>query len=284
MDNAIAAPAHHPVNLRGDYSQADGDYLVDPNTHRHSAVDLQVWRRLFDRQVRDLATRAVPEVVTGLRELALDRDRIPDLEATSRRLQRLSDWTLVAVPGLIPEHAFFGHLAARRFPVTVWMRAPHEIDYLVEPDFFHDFFGHVPLLAHRVFGDFVQRYGQLAASAADEAWMRPLARLYWYTVEFGLQRTAEGLRAYGAGILSSHRETEYALHSPVPRRHSFDAARVLRTPYCIDALQLQYFVVDRLEALYEAVDAPEFRAAWSEAALAARACAPTVATPENAPG
>jgi phenylalanine-4-hydroxylase len=160
----------------------------------------------------------------------------------------------VVVPGLIPEEAFFSLLAQRRFPVTHWIRREDEFDYVVEPDVFHDLFGHVPLLFNPVFADYMQAYGQggLKASRLDACEM--LARLYWYTVEFGLIQTPLGLRAYGAGILSSGGELRYSVTSTAPLRLAFDLQRSMRTRYRIDCYQPNYFVIDSFEQLFEATE------------------------------
>lgn len=186
------------------------------------------------------------------------------------------------MPGLIPEAQFFAHLAARRFPVTVWMRRPEELDYLAEPDLFHDFFGHVPLLADPVYAAFVAAYGRRGARLAAQrpALLRPLARLYWYGVEFGLLHDARhGLRAYGAGILSSHAETCHAVDSPLPQRIAFDADRVLCSDYLIDGFQRTYFVLEDLGALFAIIDDPRF-----EQRCAAAAAAPAIAPGEVVAG
>ena len=161
------------------------------------------------------------------------------------------------MPGLIPEEAFFALLAERKFPVTDWIRTPEEFDYVVEPDVFHDLFGHVPLLFNPVFADYMQAYGAggLKASRLDACEL--LARLYWYTVEFGLIDTPQGLRAYGAGILSSAGELRHAVLSPEPQRIAFDLQRLMRTLYKIDSYQAGYFVIDSFRQLFDAT-APDF--------------------------
>jgi phenylalanine-4-hydroxylase len=184
-------------------------------------------------------------------------NEIPRLESTSEALRKATGWELVAVPGLVPDLTFFEHLANRRFPVTVWLREPHEFDYIVEPDIFHDFFGHVPLLFNPVFADYLQQYGKGGLKALDLDALKYLARLYWYTVEFGLIRTSEGLRVYGAGILSSGGEIEYCLTSPHPRRVALDIERTMRTQYKIDSYQETYFVINDFQQLFDAT-APDF--------------------------
>jgi phenylalanine-4-hydroxylase len=242
--------------LRGDYSRARADFTVDQDPTAYRPQEQRLWRRLHARQAALLPGRAAPEFLRHLQ--ALDcAETIPDFEAVSRRLRRASGWELVAVPGLIPDRAFFDHLAHRRFPVTVWLRRPEEFDYIVEPDVFHDFFGHVPLLFDPAYADYLQAYGEGGLKAEGLDALPMLARLYWYTVEFGLVRTAGGLRIFGAGILSSGSEVRYALESPKPRRLAFDLERILRTEYRIDRFQDTYFVIESFERLV-ADTAPDF--------------------------
>jgi phenylalanine-4-hydroxylase len=257
------APAGQAVKLRGDYSAASPEYVVEQAWSRYTPAEHALWGRLVSRQL-DLVDRyGATQVTAGLQALHL-AERIPRFDEASRVLRRASGWEIVAVPGLIPERNFFAHLAKRHFPVTVWLRTPQEIDYLSEPDVFHDFFGHVPLLCDPVFADFMQAYGNAGTKAEAEGGLKMLARLYWYCVEFGLIRSGGQLRAYGAGILSSAGETVYSLQDPRPHRIGFDLERVIRTDYLIDAYQQTYFVVDSFEQLfrnsYERDFAPLYRA------------------------
>ena len=238
--------------LRGQYAGARADYGVDQPA-RYPMEQQALWRRLYARQMALLPACADPVYLAHLDELDA-ADGIPDFERTSARLRRATGWELVAVPGLIPDPAFFEHLAHRRFPVTVWLRRPEEFDYIVEPDVFHDFVGHVPLLFEPAFADYLQAYGEGGLKAARQEALPMLARLYWYTVEFGLIRTSGGLRAYGAGLLSSGGEVRYALESATPRRLPFDRECILRTEYRIDRFQDTYFVIDRFDQLYAALD------------------------------
>lgn len=233
--------------LRGDYSFKAADWTV-PQAGT-SAEDEAVWRLLVDRQTALAERHAAPEFLRGLATLGIGRS-IPDFVQVSERLGRLTGWEIVGVPGLIPDAAFYDHLAHRRFPVTVWIRKRSELDYLVEPDLFHDFFGHVPLLANPVFADYMQLYGRRGMEAGERIDL--LARLYWYTVEFGLIRTPAGLKIYGAGILSSAREVKHAIESPDVEYLPFDAPTVMRRPYVIDRLQDTYFVLDDFRQLFEA--------------------------------
>jgi phenylalanine-4-hydroxylase len=190
----------------------------------------------------------VPEFLEGVALLGME-EGIPDFRRLSDRLMKLTGWQVVAVPGLVPEDVFFEHLANRRFVAGNFIRKPEELDYLEAPDVFHDVFGHVPLLAHKVFADYMQAYGEGGLRSMGFGALHKLARLYWYTVEFGLIETAEGVRIYGAGILSSAGESRFALDSPSPNRLGFDLMRVLRTRYRIDAYQQTYFVIESFESL-----------------------------------
>ena len=243
------APAANEVRLRGDYSRADADYVVAQDWGHYTPAEHALWGRLVERQLTLVEQYGAREVVAGLKALSLG-ERIPRFEDASEVLRKATGWRIVAVPGLIPESNFFGHLAERRFPVTVWLRTPHEMDYLSEPDVFHDFFGHVPLLCNPVFADFMQAYGVAGRKAAAEDGIRMLARLYWYCVEFGLIREDGELRAYGSGILSSAGETVYSVADPRPHRIGFNLERVIRTDYLIDDFQKTYFVIDSFEQLF----------------------------------
>ncbi|MGE0423326.1 MAG: phenylalanine 4-monooxygenase [Reyranellaceae bacterium] len=249
--------------LRGDYSAMAEDWTVRQPANGYSAEEHGTWRTLLSRQTLLAQRHACAEFLDGLAALRLD-EKVPAFERASDVLQRRTGWRIVGVPGLIPDDAFYGHLAARRFPVTVWIRRRDELDYLAEPDLFHDFFGHVPLLANPVFADYMQAYGQRGVEAGP-ANVHRLARLYWYTVEFGLIRTAYGPKIYGAGIISSAKETLYAVESDVPVRLPFDARRVMRTAYEIDRLQRTYFVLDEFRQLFDATQV-DFPALYAELA------------------
>lgn len=246
------APTHKPVALRGNYAEAAADYTVTQHWDRYTDEDHAIWRELYDRQMRLVERYAAPQFLAGARALKASPDGIPRIEDTNHILAAATGWQIVAVPGLIPEEHFFAHLAQRRFPVTVWIRRREELDYLSEPDIFHDFFGHVPLLTDPVFARFMQAYGAAGPKAIAAGGLKMLARLYWYMVEFGLIRTPAGLRAYGSGILSSKAETVYSIESPRPHRIAFDLERVMRTDYLIDDFQQTYFVLDSFEQLFHA--------------------------------
>lgn len=242
--------------LRGDYSKADDRYVVAQDWSAYTQEQHDLWRRLYQRQARLLPDRACDVFIDSLAKMDA-ADRIPQFERTTEALYKATGWQLVAVPGLVPDLTFFEHLANRRFPVTVWLREPHEFDYIVEPDAFHDFFGHVPLLFNPIFADHLQEYGKGGLKALKLDGLSYLARLYWYTVEFGLMQSPQGLRAYGAGILSSGAEIEHCLTSPAPRRIAFDVERVMRTQYKIDSFQETYFVIRDFEQLFNDT-APDF--------------------------
>ncbi|MDZ5647073.1 phenylalanine 4-monooxygenase [Nitrospirillum sp. BR 11828] len=237
--------------LRGDYSAMAADYTIPQGWDAITAEEHARWRTLYDRQSALLPRYAAPEFMACLARLDA-RDGVPHFGRASEVLDRATGWTLVAVPGLLPNDVFFNHLAEKRFPVTNWIRRADEMDYLVEPDVFHDFFGHVPLLMHPVFADYLQAYGKKGAEAEAHGGLERLARLYWYMVEFGLISTPQGLRAYGAGMLSSRGETQYCIESPQPNRVGFDLERVMRTRYRIDDYQETYFVLDSFEQLFQA--------------------------------
>jgi phenylalanine-4-hydroxylase len=246
------APTHKPVTLRGDYSRAAADYTVAQEWGSYSEAEHAVWRTLYTRQIQLIERYAAPEFVAGTRALNASAECIPRMDDTNRVLAQATGWEVVAVPGLIPEEQFFAHLAARRFPVTRWIRRVEELDYLSEPDIFHDFFGHVPLLTNPMFARFMQAYGEAGPKAIAAGALPMLARLYWYMVEFGLIATPAGLRVYGSGILSSQGETVYSIEDPRPHRIAFDLERVMRTAYLIDDFQRTYFVIDSFEQLFRA--------------------------------
>ncbi len=234
-------------NLRLKSASEDG--TIPQDWDRYSAREHATWDRLFERQTALLDSRATPEFLGGLDLLRLSRPGIPDFSELSERLMAATGWRVVAVPGLIPDVLFFDHLAHRRFVAGRFIRPPEQLDYLEEPDVFHDIFGHVPLLANPVFADYMQAYGEGGLRAAHLGAIERLARLYWYTVEFGLIRDGDRLRLYGAGIVSSHGESLFALDDPSPNRLGFDLERLMRTPYRIDDFQQSYFVIDSFDDL-----------------------------------
>jgi phenylalanine-4-hydroxylase len=247
---------------RGDYSTARSDYTCEQPMQAYNAADHERWRRLYADRLAGLPGLACDEFLDALHALEAS-DSVPSLEAASKPLMKATGWQLVAVPGLIPEGAFFALLADRKFPVTWWLREENEFNYIVEPDIFHDFFGHVPLLFNPMFADYMQAYGKGGMKAERLHALHHLARLYWYTVEFGLINTPKGLRVYGAGILSSGSEPRYSLHDARPQRVAFDLLRVMRSLYKIDDFQATYFVINSFEQLMRET-APDFTSLYAQ--------------------
>jgi phenylalanine-4-hydroxylase len=228
---------------------ARADWTIDQGWESYSPEQHATWKTLFERQTKLLPGRACDEFVQGMRELPIGADRIPDFRRLSDVLMKRTGWQVVAVPGLVPDEVFFEHLANRRFPSGHFIRKPHELDYLEEPDVFHDVFGHVPMLMNPVIADYIQAYGEGGLRAQRLGKLANLARVYWYTVEFGLLQQSDGLRIYGAGIASSYTESVFALDDASPNRIRFDLERVLRTRYRIDDFQETYFVIGDLDEL-----------------------------------
>ena len=227
------------------------DWTVPQGWSDYTAEEHSTWLTLYDRQLAGLSGRACDAFLHGLDALDLRGGGIPDFTVISERLRALTGWSVVAVPGLIPDDVFFEHLANRRFPAGSFIRKPHELDYLQEPDVFHDVFGHVPMLTDPAFADYMAAYGRGGARALELGRLHNLARLYWYTVEFGLMQSPSGLRIYGAGIVSSRAETVFSLEDGSPNRLAFNLERVMRSPYRIDDFQQTYFVIPSLDELLE---------------------------------
>lgn len=257
MNNALAADP--PPGAAADWTIPQGwtDYSVGEHA---------MWDRLFARQSAMLPGRVVPAFIEGLDVLRLSRPGIPDFEELSGQLMQATGWRVVAVPGLVPDEIFFEHLANRRFVAGRFIRTPEQIDYLEEPDVFHDVFGHVPLLAHQAFADYMQAYGEGGLRAMRHHAIDKLARLYWYTVEFGLIRDGADLKIFGSGIVSSYGESIYALDDPAPNRLGFDLKRVLRTHYEIDDYQRNYFVIDSFDDLLKQTLETNFAPLYEEIA------------------
>ena len=251
---------------RVEHQQTDKGYVpvyttavVEQPWADYKAEDHATWGTLYQRQRELLVGRASDEFLQAQDEMGMSPHAIPRFDQLNEVLGAATGWTLIGVEGLLPELDFFDHLANRRFPVTWWIRRPDQIDYIAEPDLFHDLFGHVPLLMNPLFADYMQAYGRGGVKAhgvGPEALVN-LTRLYWYTVEFGLINTSQGLRIYGAGIVSSKGESLYSLESPAPNRLGFDLQRIMRTRYRIDTFQKTYFVIDSYEQLIEAT-LPDF--------------------------
>src|SRR5438046_6369086 len=242
------------------------DHTVEQNWAAYTEDEHAIWRRLFERQQKLLKGRACREYLDGLQGLGVAAHGIPDFRRLSGMLDRATGWRIVPVPGLVPDDVFFAFLAARRFPSTCFIRRRDQLDYLQEPDVFHDICGHVPMLMNPVFADYMQAYGEGGLKALRLGHLEELARLYWYTVEFGLSATPEGLRIYGSGILSSAGESIYCLEDPHPHRLGFDLRRVMRTQYHIDRYQESYFVIDDFQQLFAATR-PDFAPIYREIAM-----------------
>jgi len=259
--NAMDSPrrVEHQMTDKG-YVPVYATGVIEQPWDGYSAEEHRTWATLFARQMALLPDRACPEFFDGMHRLGMSEDAIPKFSDLNRILKANTGWELIAVEGLLPELTFFEHLANRRFPVTWWIRKTEQIDYISEPDLFHDLFGHVPLLLLPVFADYMQAYGEggLKAARYGNEPLTELTRLYWYTVEFGLVNTPEGLRIYGSGIASSKSETLYSLESEAPNRIGFDLRRVMRTRYRIDSFQKSYFVIESFEQLFRATVDPDF--------------------------
>ncbi len=241
--------------------------VVEQQWSGYSDTDHRVWSELYARQRDVLAGRACSEFIDNQSRMGMTPSRIPKFEELNAALRPATGWEIVGVEGLLPELAFFDHLANRRFPVTWWIRKPEQMDYLSEPDLFHDLFGHVPLLMNPMFADYMAAYGRggVKAHALGATALTQLTRLYWYTVEFGLIRESQGLRIYGSGIVSSKGESLHCLESAAPNRIGFDLRRVMRTRYRIDTYQKTYFVIDSFEQLMRATQ-PDFTPIYAELA------------------
>ncbi|WP_271679767.1 phenylalanine 4-monooxygenase [Thermomonas mangrovi] len=258
LENIVTDKGKVPVYATGVVDQPWDDY---------SDVDHGVWKALYQRQREILVGRASDEFLQAQDMMGMSPDRIPRFAELNAVLEAATGWTIVGVEGLLPELDFFEHLANRRFPVSWWIRRPDQLDYIEEPDLFHDLFGHVPLLMIPAFADYMQAYGRGGVKAhgigADA--LANLTRLYWYTVEFGLIRQHDGLRIYGSGIVSSKGESIHCLESAAPNRIGFDLERIMRTRYRIDSYQKTYFVIDSFEQLMDATR-PDFTPIYARVA------------------
>jgi phenylalanine-4-hydroxylase len=243
---------------------AASDWTIPQNWRAYTAEEHATWDTLFERQAKLLPGRASQAYLNGLDALRLSESGIPNFEELSERLMKLTGWQVVAVPGLVPDEVFFDHMANRRFVAGNFIRRPDQLDYLQEPDVFHDVFGHVPMLADPVFADYLAAYGRGGVRAMELGALKQLGRLYWYTVEFGLVQEAEGLRIYGAGIVSSSAESRFALDDPSPNRIGFDLRRVMRTEYRIDDFQQNYFIIPSFDELLRVTIETDFAPLYEE--------------------
>lgn len=243
---------------------ANADWTISQRWEQFGAQEHATWDKLFSRQSEMLPGRAADAFLRGMDVLKLSKPGIPDYRELNQRLMAATGWQVVAVPGLVPDDVFFEHLANRRFPAGNFIRAPEQLDYLQEPDVFHDVFGHVPMLADPVFADYMVAYGKGGLRSLGFGALDHLARLYWYTVEFGLIREPQGLRIYGAGIVSSFGESIFALDDPSPNRLGFELLRVMRTHYRIDDYQQNYFVISSLDDLLKVTVETDFGPLYSQ--------------------
>ncbi len=225
------------------------DFIIEQRWSKYTKDEHDIWNTLYAQQIDVLKGRAVTEFYDGLAALDLNQGCIPDLTKLNPKLKALTGWEVIMVPHLVPDDVFFTHLANKRFPAGRFIRGRDQMDYLQEPDVFHDIFGHVPLLAQPVFADYMQAYGQGGLRALEYDCLKNLARLYWYTVEFGLMKTDDGMRIYGAGIASSRTESVFAVDDPSPNRLHFDLERVMHTDYRINDFQQVYFAIESFEQL-----------------------------------
>ncbi|MBN9788451.1 phenylalanine 4-monooxygenase [Pseudonocardia sp. TMWB2A] len=237
---------------------ANADWTIPQDWERFTAEEHGVWDTLFARQAAMLPGRACDAFLRGIDVLKLEKPGIPDFAELNKRLMAATGWQVVAVPGLVPDDVFFDHLANRRFVSGNFIRRADQLDYLQEPDVFHDVFGHLPMLADPVFADYMEAYGKGGLRSLEFGSLKKLARLYWYTVEFGLMRENGALRIYGAGIVSSYGESIFALDDDSPNRIGFDLERVMRTEYRIDDYQQNYFVIDSLDDLLHTTTDTDF--------------------------
>lgn len=230
------------------------NYVVDQGYSKYTDEDHKIWSILHTKQGEILKNRASPEFLQGIEDMKLSPNHIPNFKELSNILQARTGWSIVPVPGIIPGYDFFCHLANKRFPAANWIRSKDQLEYLEEADLFHDIYGHVPLLTNPFFTDFMQTYGQKGLKAKDQGSLPFLAHLYWYTVEFGLIQTQNGLRISGSGIISSSGESVYSLESNEPNRIKFNLKRIMRTNYKIDTYQAVYFVINSYEQLFKEVN------------------------------
>lgn len=209
-----------------------------------------IWKTLYERQIKLVQGRACQEYIDGLKHLELNEKQIPQHKDVNTKLKPFNGWQVEKVPAIIGASDFYQLLSQQKFPAASFIRTRKDLDYIQEPDIFHEIFGHCPLLTHKPYADFMHWFGEMATSKSQgkERWI--LFRLFWFTIEFGLVQTEQGLRAYGGGILSSPNETVYCVESELPERVPFDLLTVLRTPFRIDILQPLYYVIDGMEQLY----------------------------------
>ncbi|WP_281614089.1 phenylalanine 4-monooxygenase [Flammeovirga sp. SubArs3] len=229
-------------------------FVKDQGYEKYTSEDLTVWSTLFKRQMKMLPNLAEKEFFKGIEVIGFTENQIPNFDDLDKSLLKVTGWSISPVTGLIPNKEFFELLKAKKFPSSSWFRKLSELDYLEEPDMFHDIYGHVPLLANQDFCKFLEDMSIIALKYIDnEHIIELISRLYWYTVEFGLINTKEGLRIYGAGILSSKGESDYSLHSDIPKRVDFNVLEILKTPYIKDKFQEKYWVIQSYKDLHNSL-------------------------------
>jgi phenylalanine-4-hydroxylase len=238
---------------------AAAPYLIRQNYAAYTAEQHSVWAELVGRVLPELEQHAAREYLDGFEIIGLQRDRLPDLAAISKRLSPRTGWSSTPVSGFLPAPAFFEMLASRNFPTTTWLRARESLEYTPEPDIFHDVFGHVPMHAHKVFAGFLEHYGRVCASISDAAVLEKLGRLFWYTVEFGVIRQGGEIKVYGSGLISSHGECRNVIGGHCGL-HDFSLDEVLATPVKVDELHKLLFAVSSFDQIYEAMHEAEHRA------------------------
>jgi len=243
-------------------AQTVEDCIIDQKWKDYTSEDHAIWRTLFERQLATLKAHVAEEYLKGLEALGIGPEGVPNFASMNARLKKITGWEVVAVPGLIPSRPFFQMLANRQFPAGTFIRSREQLDYLEEPDIFHDVFGHVPLLTNPAYADYMNEYGRIGLDAVENKGVKFLARLNWYTIEFGLIRKPESVQIYGAGIVSSYGEAKYVVDNPSANFLVFDVHRVLRTGYYIDDFQATYFVIDRFEDLFDLLKQTDFVALY----------------------
>lgn len=232
-------------------AQTVEECIIEQNWGAYSASDHNTWKTLYNRQLETLKARVCEEYLEGLKTLHLVADTVPDFAQMNKYLRAATGWEVLAVPGLIASKPFFSMLANRQFPAGTFIRTPEQLDYLEEPDIFHDVFGHIPLLSNCAYANYMQEYGRAGLAALEHKGIKFLARLNWYTIEFGLIKNNGEVKAYGAGIMSSYGEAKYLFNDPSANWLQFEIDRVLRTGYYIDDLQASYFTIDSFESLFK---------------------------------
>ena len=250
METLKSGPVEKHGSAALDAAPPSPDWTIDQNWEAYTAQEHDVWKTLYERQIRLLPGRVCDQYLDCIKQMPITADKIPDFRRLNDLLMKRTGWQIVAVPGLVPDDVFFTHIANRRFPAGQFIRSKHKLDYLQEPDIFHDVFGHAPMLMNPAIADFMQAYGQGGLKALERGILPFISRLYWYTIEFGLVQQKDGIRIYGAGISSSFTESQYCLEDESPHRLGFDLERVMLTDYRIDDLQKSYFVLDDLDDLF----------------------------------